>query len=49
MDSGLIKDFVDAVEQGRDPSVSGYDGLKALEVALAAYESARTRQPVSLG
>lgn len=49
MDSGLIKDFVDAVEQGQDPSVSGYDGLKALEVALAAYESARTRQPVSLG
>jgi predicted dehydrogenase len=40
MDAGLIKDFVDCVTQDRAPSITGYDGLKALETALDAYESA---------
>lgn len=48
MDLGLIRDFVDSIRHGREPSISGEDGLKALEVALAAYESARTGQPVAL-
>jgi predicted dehydrogenase len=48
MDYGLIKDFVDCVEKKRDPSITGRDGLKALEVALAAYESNRLKKSVNL-
>ncbi|MBX2999035.1 MAG: Gfo/Idh/MocA family oxidoreductase [Caldilineaceae bacterium] len=48
MDLGLVTDFVDMIRQDRQPSITGYDGLKAMEVALAAYESARTGQPVRL-
>ncbi|WP_096274286.1 Gfo/Idh/MocA family protein [Paucisalibacillus globulus] len=48
MDFGLIRDFVDCVEKRRDPSITGMDGLKALEVALAAYESSEKKAKVSL-
>lgn len=41
---GLIADFIDAVANKRTPSISGLDGLRALEVTTAAYESARTNQ-----
>ncbi len=47
-DLGLIQDFVDMIRSGREPSISGYDGMQALRVALAAYQSARTNLPVSL-
>jgi predicted dehydrogenase len=47
-DLGLIRDFVEMIATGREPSISGYDGLKALEVALAAYRSAEQGVPVSL-
>ncbi|CCQ95806.1 putative dehydrogenase [[Clostridium] ultunense Esp] len=47
-DDGLINDFVSAVQEGRKPLVTGMDGLKALEVALAAYESAKLKRPVLL-
>lgn len=39
MDFGLIRDFVNSIKEKRKPLVSGEDGLKALEAALAAYES----------
>jgi predicted dehydrogenase len=48
MDFGLIKDFLDCVEKKRKPSISGFDGLKALEAALAAYKSSHTRATVHL-
>jgi predicted dehydrogenase len=48
MDHGLICDFVDMVRAQRAPFISGEDGLRAVEVALAAYESARIGQPVKL-
>ncbi len=48
MDMGLMRDFVGAIEEGRAPCASGWDGLKALEVALAAYQSARRGAPVAL-
>ncbi|MDC3412179.1 Gfo/Idh/MocA family oxidoreductase [Aquibacillus sp. 3ASR75-11] len=48
MDFGLIQDFVECVEQKREPSISGYDGLKALEVALAAYQSSNRKSKVYL-
>lgn len=47
-DQGLIQDFVDMIGMGREPFITGYDGLKALEVALAAYGSAERGEPVSL-
>lgn len=48
IDHGLIQDFVQCVAEDQTPVISGLDGLRALEVALAAYESARTGQPVRL-
>lgn len=47
-DLGLVRDFVDMIATGREPFITGHDGLKALEVALAAYRSAGRGQPVSL-
>ncbi len=47
-DLGLIRDFVDMIATDREPFITGYDGLKALEVALGAYRSAETGAPVSL-
>jgi UDP-N-acetylglucosamine 3-dehydrogenase len=46
MDLGLVRDFVDCIHENRQPSITGEDGLRALEVALAAYESGKTNQPV---
>ncbi len=48
MDQGLIADFIDMIKEDRDPNITGYDGLQSLKVALAAYESARLKQPVAL-
>ncbi|MEZ4712875.1 MAG: Gfo/Idh/MocA family oxidoreductase [Caldilineaceae bacterium] len=48
VDLGLVRDFVDAIRTGRPPSITGEDGLRALEVALAAYRSAELGRPVRL-
>ncbi|WP_221566013.1 Gfo/Idh/MocA family protein [Alkalihalobacillus sp. TS-13] len=48
MDLGLIRDFVDCVKEKRKPSITGYDGLKALEVALAAYKSSKAGKTIKL-
>jgi len=48
MDEELVADFITTVREKRDPSITGEDGLKALEVAIAAYESSEKKQPVSL-
>lgn len=48
MDLGLVADFVEMIRTGRAPSISGEDGYKSLEVALAAYESSRQGRPVTL-
>jgi predicted dehydrogenase len=47
-DEGLIQDFVEVCKTGKTPLVTGYDGLKALEIALASYESSRTNEKVNL-
>jgi predicted dehydrogenase len=47
-DLGLVQDFIEMIQTGREPSVTGTDGLRALEVALAAYRSAEVQKPVSL-
>jgi len=45
----LIQDLVDAVLEGREPKVTGWDGRQAVAAALAAYESSRTGQEIFLG
>lgn len=44
----MVADFISAIEEDREPAATGFDGLKALEVALAAYKSAETGEPVEL-
>jgi predicted dehydrogenase len=48
MDKGLVKDFIQCIKENREPTISGLDGLRAMEVALAAYESAKLNKPVNL-
>ncbi len=47
-DPEMVAAFIEAVRTDTTPSVTGVDGLRALEVALAAYESAKTHQPVTI-
>lgn len=44
----LFEAFVDALDSGKEPEVSGESASKAVEIICAAYESARTRQIVHL-
>jgi predicted dehydrogenase len=44
----MIEEFVASICENREPSVTWNDGYQALRVALAAYESARTKEPVRL-
>lgn len=44
-----IQHFVDSVLAGQNPSISAEDGMKAVEIALAAIESARTGKVIRLG
>ena len=43
-----IEDFCQSLLKNKKPSVTGEDGLKALEIILAAYKSAKERKWVSL-
>ncbi len=43
---GLVDEFVSAIQEDRDPAITGEDGLIALAMAFAAYESSRTGQVV---
>lgn len=42
----LLRDFVDAVQTGREPVATGVDGLRQVEVIDAIYESADRAEPV---
>jgi predicted dehydrogenase len=44
----MVNEFIAAIRENRQPYVTGYDGLKAVEVVEAAYRSAERGQPVSL-
>jgi len=48
IDGRLMADFCDAIAQKKPPSITGEDGVKALEVALAAYRSARAHKLISI-
>ena len=43
-----VRDFVDALREGRDPAITGRGATAALRILLAVYESSRTGQPVRL-
>ncbi len=42
------KHFIDCLINDKAPLISGEDGKAALEIVLAAYESAKTRKPITL-
>jgi len=44
----MIAGFVDAIRAGRAVPISGEDGLRALEVAIAAYRSSAVGRPVAI-
>ncbi|WP_137287630.1 Gfo/Idh/MocA family protein [Halorussus salinisoli] len=44
----LIADFADAVREGRNPLVTGRDGLREAAVCIAAFESAERGRPVDV-
>ncbi len=44
----IISDFVRAIQSGAPMPITGLDGLRALEMADACYESAKTRNVVML-
>jgi predicted dehydrogenase len=46
MNEAMVSEFVAAIREDRQPLVTGLDGLRAVEAALAAYESDRTGQTV---
>lgn len=43
----MIDEFVSALQEDRTPSITGDDGLKALEIVLAAYKSAKQGRLIS--
>ena len=48
IDQAMINEFATSIREQRAPLVTGYDGLKAVEAVIAAYQSAETHQPVAL-
>ncbi|GAB4459412.1 MAG: Gfo/Idh/MocA family oxidoreductase [Armatimonadaceae bacterium] len=45
IDDGLVRAFLHAVRSGEEVPITGVDGLRAVEVVAAAYESVSTHQP----
>lgn len=46
--AAMLADFVAAIREGREPRVTGLDGLRALEVVEAAYRSIESGRPVAV-
>lgn len=44
-----FRDFGEAIQQGRDPLVTGEEGCRALEVVLGIYQACRSGSRVELG
>jgi predicted dehydrogenase len=44
----MVQEFAAAIRENRTPRVTGMDGLRAVEVTLAAYKSDRTGQAVEM-
>lgn len=41
-----IKNFYESISEGRRPDIDGYNGIRALQIVLQTYESARQGKPV---
>jgi predicted dehydrogenase len=48
MGLAFLRDLVESVRSGKPPSITGQDGLKALEVVEAIYQSAQSGRSVKL-
>ena len=48
MGHAYVRDFAEAIRSGRAPAVTGRDGVEALKVVEAIYQSAQTKQSVTL-
>lgn len=48
IDLGLVRAFAKMIDNKTEAPVTGYDGMKAMEVALAGYRSIELGEPVSL-
>jgi predicted dehydrogenase len=46
--SGVINHFVDCIVNDQEPAIPGSEGMKSLEVILAALESSETKQIVKI-
>jgi predicted dehydrogenase len=46
--ASVIAEFLDSIEQGRQPETASSDNIKSLAMVLAAIQSAKTRQRVSI-
>lgn len=44
----VVEDWLDAIERDREPQCSGRNATKAIEMAMAVYESALTHRQVAL-
>lgn len=43
-----LDDFVKSIDRGNQPQASGYDGLRAVQMAYGIYESSRTGRTVKI-
>jgi predicted dehydrogenase len=43
-----LNEFISAISEGREPEITGYDGMAAVELAEAAYMSIETKKPVPI-
>src|SRR5699024_623742 len=48
MNEGLVHDFIDCVQTGRKPFITGKDGLRTLEVVKAAYQADTEKRSVTV-
>lgn len=48
MNQAMIAEFVAAIQQERSPLVTGWDGFRAVQATLAAYQSVLLGQPVAV-
>jgi hypothetical protein len=48
MDAIMLRDFIDHLKKNEQPMLSGIDGKKALQIALAAYESIEKHKIIEL-
>lgn len=48
MHTGQLENVLSALEQDKEPAITGEDGRRTIELITAIYKSGSTRQPVSL-